>query len=558
MIAPAVAASAKLPSTPAWTNVSQTYIRVRPDQSTPIVAKVGIHTQLQVWGKYQGWYRVQTQDNIFGWVHYKLLNSDNLGRVKELSPSAVETAAKRSADITMWGTPDQLKAYYAKHGAKGAAKGLIEMGVPFTIGGNKPRIVQAKTAPRKATPQKVAARPASKPRVFTSSLANKVPVKSKPVVTQIAPTQSAPAYETQIVLAPQSLPTQSLPAQSPVRVLAPAPPKTIARTAPVAAKTAAKAPTKRMTATEKKRAALRANMGMKNATPPVAIGQIAPVSPEDLMKARRAYLEARKDKLKDSTPENAQDGDLGGPQITPSSYERDGDNTLDRNGWAPFNASGWSGSTRSGFGRADWSADRAPGFQLVTEEKEAATLGDQGIDEEELRRFDSLPDLSSLDTQKQAAVSTVANAQKKPATPSRGGSPRDRYRDAKGDFRKDIASKALSYRGRPYVFGASSPSRGFDCSGLIYYILRQRGYNPPRVAAGYRNYGTAVARKDLKSGDLILFANTYKRGISHIGIYIGNNNFVHAASTRQGVRTDSLSTKYYASKYYSARRIPQK
>ena len=153
-------------------------------------------------------------------------------------------------------------------------------------------------------------------------------------------------------------------------------------------------------------------------------------------------------------------------------------------------------------------------------------------------------------------MTVVANAQKK--GPSRGGSPRDRYRDAKGDFRKDIASKALSYRGRPYVFGASSPSRGFDCSGLIYYILRQRGYNPPRVAAGYRNYGTAVARKDLKPGDLLLFANTYKRGISHIGIYIGNNNFVHAASTRQGVRTDSLSTKYFANKYYSARRIPKK
>ena len=161
-----------------------------------------------------------------------------------------------------------------------------------------------------------------------------------------------------------------------------------------------------------------------------------------------------------------------------------------------------------------------------------------------------------MDAKKQPAVSVLSNAQKKP--PARGGSPRDRYRDAKGDFRKDIANKALSYRGMPYVFGASSPSRGFDCSGLIYYILRQRGYNPPRVAAGYRNYGTAVARKDLKVGDLLLFANTYKRGISHIGIYIGNNNFVHAASTRQGVRTDSLSTKYFARKYYSARRVPQK
>ncbi len=544
LAAPAVAAPAKLTGVTAWTNVAQTYIRVRPHQSSPIVAKVGTHTQLQVWGKYNGWYRVQTQDDIFGWVRYNLLNSEKLGRVQELSSGAVERAAKRSANTTMWGTPTQLKAYYQKYGAKGAAKGLIEMGVPVTIGGSKPRVVQAKTAPRKAAPRKVATRPAFRPRVMTSSLATKVPVNAAPVVQQVAP-------GTQIVAAP-------LPTQAPVRTLAPAPPVTVARTRAVAAKPPVKAPAKRLTAKEIKREQLRAKMGMKGKTPPVAIGQIAPVSPDELMKARRAYLEARKEKFKQAPATNSTNAneELGGPQLTPSSFETRADNTLDRNGWAPFNASGWSGSTISGFSTADWNARNAPGFQLVTEEAEAATLGDEGIDEAELRRWNSLPALDALDTKKQNAVQVVARVQKK--APARGGSPRDRYRNAKGDFRKDIANKALTYRGRPYIFGAASPNRGFDCSGLIYYILRQRGYNPPRMASGYRNYGTAVARKDLKAGDLLLFANTYKRGISHIGIYIGNNKFVHAASTRQGVRTDSLATKYYANKYYSARRVPQK
>ena len=547
--APAVAAPARLIGVPAWTNVTQTYIRVRPDQSTPIVAKVGIHTQLQVWGKYDGWYRVQTQDDIFGWVSYKLLNSDNLGRVKELSPGAVETAAKRSADTTMWGTPDQLKAYYQKHGAKGAAKGLIEMGVPLTIQGSKPRVIQTKTAPirRKDAPRKVATRPAQRPQIMTSGLASKVPVKTAPIVQQYSPGNDS---GTQIIAPPPSMPVQV-----PVRSLAPAPPKTIARTTPV------KTPAKRLTAKERKRDALRNKMGMRDKTPPVAIGRIAPVSPEDLMKARRAYLDARKEKAKDAPATNPeQNEEMGGPQITPSSFETGADNALDNRGWAPFNQSGWSGKTTSGFSTAgfstaDWSAQNAHNFRLVTEEAEAATLGDEGINDEELNRWNGLPALDSLDAKHENAVQTVVNAQKK--APSRGGSPRDRYRDAKGDFRKDIASKALTYRGRPYIFGAASP-RGFDCSGLVYYILRQRGYNPPRVAAGYRNYGTAVARKDLKAGDLLLFANTYKRGISHIGIYIGNNNFVHAASTRQGVRTDSLSTKYYANKYYSARRVPKK
>ena len=536
LAAPAVAAP-KLTGVRAWTNGSQTYIRVRPDQSTPIVAKVAAHTPLYVWGKYNGWYRVQTHDDIFGWVHYKLLNSSGLGKIAELSPAAVERAAKRSSDITMWGTPEQLKAYYHRHGAKGAAKGLIEMGMPVSIG-SKPKVIKASTkpAPHKAAPRKVATHPAARPHIYTSGLANQVPVKKAPVVQQVTSVSNTG-------------PTQ-LPAHTPVRSLLPATPKTIARTPATPPKTAAR----HLTAKEIKREQLRAKMGMKDQAPPLAIGQIAPVSPEDLMKARRAYLDARKEKLKDAPAANANpeaDGEgLGGAKVTPSSYERAADTTLDRDGWAPFNAGGWNGSTVSGFSSADWSAQNAPGFRLVTEEAEAATLGDQGIDEEELRRWSSLPALDSLQPQ------TVVSAQKK--APARGGSPRDRYRDAKGDFRKDIANKALSYRGRPYIFGAASPSRGFDCSGLIYYILRQRGYNPPRVASGYRNYGTAVARKDLKPGDLLLFANTYKRGISHIGIYIGNNNFVHAASTRQGVRTDSLSTKYYAKKYYSARRVPKK
>ena len=560
LAAPAVAAPAKLVGVQAWTSGSQTYIRVRPNASTPIVAKVAKHTPLYVWGKYNGWYRVQTHDDIFGWVHYELINSSALGKVKELAPAAVERAAKRSSDLTMWGTPAQLKTYYKKHGAKGAAKGLIEMGVPVTIGGvsRATKNAVAKPAPRKATTRKVAApRPAAKPRVVTSSLATRVPVKSaikKPVAQQFAPIIVAPS--TQPALSAQN-------AVAPVRVLPPAPPKPVTR-----AKTSAPPkvrPAKRLTAKERRRQQLRAKMGTKTTTPPLPINQIAPVSPEDLMKARRAYLEARKKKL-ETTPEPEPKADpkeegLGGPEVKPSSFERNANGSLDAQGWAPFNTGGWNGKiadlrfARAGFATADWNSESAPRFRLVTEEAEAATLGDDGLDDEELKRWDSLPKLESLET------TTVANAQKKPAAkaaPSRGGSPRDRYKDAKGDFRKDMATQALSYRGRPYIFGASSPSKGFDCSGLIYYLLRQRGYNPPRTAAGYRNYGSAVGRKDLKPGDLLLFANTYKRGISHIGIYIGNNNFVHAASTRQGVRTDSLATKYYANKYYSARRVPKK
>ena len=373
LAAVAVAAPAALTGVQAWTSGSQTYIRVRPNASTPIVAKVAKHTPLYVWGKYNGWYRVQTHDDIFGWVHYELLNSSALGKVKELSPSAVERSAKRSADTTMWGTPAQLKSYYRKHGAKGAAKGLIEMGVPINTT-RKPKAVPVKTQPvprRKATTRKVAA-PKSyvKPRVVTSSMAKRVAVKT-PVVQHVAPkaqTHLAPrvqvAAQTQVAAAPSALPTMA-----PVRVLPPAPPKAVARTATTSVTHSAKArPAKRLTAKEKKRQQLRAKMGMKAKTPPPTINQIAPVSPEDLMKARRAYLDARKKKLETAPDANAEansktNGEhLGGPRVTPSSYEFDSDNTLDRDGWAPFNTSGWGGSTRPSFSHADWNVQSVHHF----------------------------------------------------------------------------------------------------------------------------------------------------------------------------------------------------
>ena len=564
---PAAAKPAKLTGVQAWTSGAQTYIRVRPSQNVPIVAKVAKHTPLYVWGKYNGWYRVQTHDDIFGWVHYELLNSPALGKVQELSHQTAKTASKRSADTTMWGSPQQLKTYYQKHNASGALKGLREMGVPVKVTiGNPPKTRAVSAKPRRVAPQKQVAAPkprvsapkvtyvaapkprvsapkktavsASKPRVYSAPPAR--PVAQRPVVTVVTtPRVTAPVM------------------QKPVTLLPPAPPRKVA-----SPKAAPKKASSRQIVRAKNRQQLRDKMGMNAVTPPAPIGDITPVSPEDLMKARRAYLEARRQRLEKAkepaAPQSsASDEALGGPKVTPSSFETgDGSAGLDANGWAPFNAAGWSAARAPRAGFAVWNREFAPGFRLVTEEVEAQKLGDDGLDDAELAKWESLPTLNSIQPV------TRANAKKKPkaaaTAPNRGGSPRDRYKTPNGDFRQNMANQALSYRGRPYVFGASSPGRGFDCSGLIYFLLRQRGYNPPRTAAGYKNYGTAVARGQWKAGDLLLFANTYKHGISHIGIYLGDNKFVHAASTRQGVRVDSMNTKYYAAKYYSARRVPGK
>lgn len=116
-----------------------------------------------------------------------------------------------------------------------------------------------------------------------------------------------------------------------------------------------------------------------------------------------------------------------------------------------------------------------------------------------------------------------------------------------------IVSVAQNYIGVPYVWGGTSPS-GFDCSGFTQYVFRQCGYSINRTAAAQYSNGSYVSYDSLQAGDLVFFANTYSAGgITHVGIYIGGGQFIHAANG--GVKISSLSESYYSSRYYGARRI---
>lgn len=116
-----------------------------------------------------------------------------------------------------------------------------------------------------------------------------------------------------------------------------------------------------------------------------------------------------------------------------------------------------------------------------------------------------------------------------------------------------IVSVAQNYMGVPYVWGGTSPS-GFDCSGFTQYVMRQCGYSINRTAAAQYSNGSYVSYSSLQAGDLVFFANTYSAGgITHVGIYIGGGQFIHAANG--GVKISALSESYYSSRYYGARRI---
>ena len=113
-----------------------------------------------------------------------------------------------------------------------------------------------------------------------------------------------------------------------------------------------------------------------------------------------------------------------------------------------------------------------------------------------------------------------------------------------------VVSIALRYLGVPYRWGGASPRTGFDCSGLVMYVFAQIGISLPHFAAAQYHYGTAVPRDQLEPGDLVFFD-----GLNHVGIYIGDGQFVHAPHTGDVVRISSLDEAWYSSNYVGARRI---
>ena len=117
-----------------------------------------------------------------------------------------------------------------------------------------------------------------------------------------------------------------------------------------------------------------------------------------------------------------------------------------------------------------------------------------------------------------------------------------------------ILAEAQKYLGTPYVSGGASPS-GFDCSGFVYYVLKQLGYSPYRTPADQYKQGTAVSKENLEIGDIVFFANTYISGISHVGIYAGNGQFIHSPNSRSTVSYSDLTSGYWANHYYGARRV---
>ncbi len=736
-------ADGALVGVPGWTSGSQTFIRARPSALTPPVAKVPTRTPVYVWGRYEDWYRVETKDHIFGWVHKDYIDARRLRKVRPISHFKAKEASDKTSNQTMFGTPEQLKTYRARYGGSGAVKGLALKGiyiatkpkpasvrvakVPATrsmrvaqaprtpiqrlrnaierqrLALQKSRVkVAINPAPKAAPRVRVAANPVAKTATRVNVSAKSAPQAALPHVrvAKAAPwVPVTPAQAPDVDLnpssggtllsppTPQELGTDrnagddlrvapdalapdasSLAARvrswnpSPIGV-APSSPRVNPASAagsrgkspvmapPVAIFTAPRAPfaarprvnggamlvypaivlPRAPVAPSEARTPLAPVMAGNNVlmTTAPAVSKATPEGPsleqlhivawqtrkrakeqkwkwlqlqkvnqwkwrqaqaqkraaqaqlrrQQLAKIRQnryAYVSSRKgdqrkkliarEGLIKQLPPNVPGGTIAPMPISSEEILRARERYLKKNQSqaasqvAPIPADPGSPFVPSGLSSPAPLRGLTKKLSVLLfgsrqqKTQTAQELSASSAASESLSRYDASPSAASTTTSSMPVPFPVPSAPVQPSSValSRGGSPRDRAALA---WRSGVATQALSYRGMPYRFGAASPSRGFDCSGLIYFLLRQRGLNPPRTAAGYRTYGQAVARGRWQAGDLILFANTYKHGISHIGVYLKDGKFVHAASTGQGVRVDSLQTGYFASKYWGARRV---
>lgn len=124
--------------------------------------------------------------------------------------------------------------------------------------------------------------------------------------------------------------------------------------------------------------------------------------------------------------------------------------------------------------------------------------------------------------------------------------------EASSDYKQEAIAEGKKVLGTPYKWGGTTPA-GFDCSGFIGYTFKKAGKTLPRTTAEIYKQGKAVSKSNLQEGDFVYF-QTYKKGPSHMGIYIGNNEFIHSSSSK-GVSITSLDNSYWKKRYIGAKRL---
>ena len=122
-----------------------------------------------------------------------------------------------------------------------------------------------------------------------------------------------------------------------------------------------------------------------------------------------------------------------------------------------------------------------------------------------------------------------------------------------GRLRNELVETAARFKGTPYRWGGTSARSGFDCSGLTQVVYQLNGLDLPRTSRQQWSAGKPIRRRELSPGDLVFFATSGGRRVSHVGIYTGNGNFLHAPGRGKSIGSASLDNKYFHKRYLGAR-----
>ena len=127
------------------------------------------------------------------------------------------------------------------------------------------------------------------------------------------------------------------------------------------------------------------------------------------------------------------------------------------------------------------------------------------------------------------------------------------HKTGTGDLRLELVNTARRFIGIPYRWGGTTAENGFDCSGLTMVSYRLNGLNLPRVSRNQFKAGRWVSKSQLQPGDLVFFATKGGKRVTHVGMYAGNGQFIHAPRTGKNVRFESLSNPFFAKTYVGGR-----
>jgi cell wall-associated NlpC family hydrolase len=133
--------------------------------------------------------------------------------------------------------------------------------------------------------------------------------------------------------------------------------------------------------------------------------------------------------------------------------------------------------------------------------------------------------------------------------------PRPDSSESSDEKMNELVMYAVSLADTPYHYGGTTPDNGFDCSGFVDHVFKHSlGVSLPRTSHEISRVGTSVSLKQLRPGDLV-FYNTQHSSYSHVGIYVGENKFVHSPKSGSQIRVEKMNEKYWLNRYNGARRI---